>query len=438
MPEAPGRLPVIGHSLRVLRDPLTFLTSLPARGDLVQVRMGTFKGLVVCDPELTRQVLLDDRTFDKGGPLFDRGRELSGDGLALSPYRRHRRQRRLAQPAFHFSRFPGYARTMTAQASAVADSWQAGQTLDVSDEMMTLAVRTAVETMFSDELTAGDLQQSVRDLTTVMKALYRRAAMPPLLERLPLFGNSRYHQARARLRRTLNDVITRRRASRDDHGDLLSAFLAARDDDTDGLGMTEAEISDQVLTFFIAGSDSTAILLSWALHLLANHPDVEERVHAEVDSVLAGARAGFSHLPGLELTTRVITETLRLYPPGWVLTRTVTTDTRLGPYSVPAGTTVAYSPYLIHRRGDLYDAPDRFDPDRWAGDHPQPSRHAYIPFGGGARKCIADQFGTIEAVLALATITARWRLTPLSDGLVRPAAAATLNPPRMPVLVEAR
>ncbi|MFD9698352.1 cytochrome P450 [Lentzea sp. NPDC059081] len=427
IPDAPGRLPLLGHTLSVLRDPLAFLTSLPARGDLVQVRLGPVQALVVCDPGLTRQVLLDDRTFDKGGLLFDRGRELGGNGLALCPHSDHRRQRRLAQPAFHPSRFPAYARTMVARATAAAESWRPGTTIELGSEAMTLAVRTAIETMFSDALAPDALRQSTMDLAVVMKGLYRRMALPPSWERR--LTRTRYHQARTRLRHTLDGVIAQRQASGEDHGDLLSAFLTARD--TDGHGLTDTEISDQVLTFFIAGADSTAVLLSWALALLAHHPEVQDRVHAE--AVLAGSPATYDHLPRLDLTSRVVAETLRLYPPGWMLTRTVTTDTTLGRHHIPAGTTIVYSPYLIHRRADLHESPDEFDPDR-----PRSDRHAYLPFGAGARKCIADQFGLTEAVLTLATITSHRRLVPLSPAMTRPAAAATLNPRRMRMHVTAR
>lgn len=428
---APGRLPVLGNLVPLLRDPLRFLRSLPEHGDLVRVRLGPFSAIMVCDPGLTHQVLLDDRTFDKGGPYFDRGREVVGNGLATCPHHEHRRQRRMLQPAFRPSRLLGYAEVMTAQIVEMTGSWRTDQVLDVRTEMKTLAARMFTLTMFSDTLPAPVLRQAIDDLTIVVDGVSQRMLMMPPLDRLPTPSNRRYHKARARLRQTLDGIIADRRHSGQDRGDLLSALLSARDPDTAdvGQGLSDAEISDQVLTFFSAGG-TTATVLAWALHLLAEHPDLEERLHAEVDAVLDGGAAAHEHLPKLKLTSRFITETLRVWPPAWVLTRSVVVDTHLGGHPIPAGTTVVYSPYLIHYRPDLYTDPERFDPDRWDSTHrPPPPRDAFIPFGGGARKCIGDQFSMIEATLALATIAARWQLRSLPDQPVRPdTSPITLQP----------
>ena len=420
---APGALPLLGHLVSLLRDPLGFLMSLPEHGDLVRVRFGPFQAMIVCDPGLTRHVLLDDRTFDKGGPLFDRGRELAGDGLLTCPHSEHRRQRRMLQPAFHPSRLLGYAQTMTAQIVDVTGSWRDGQVLDVLAEMHAITARVTLVTMFSDTLSASVLHQALDDLTTLLHGISRRVLLPPPLDRLPTPGNRRYHQSLARLRQTLGGIIADRRASGTDRGDLLSGLLATRDPDPADArpSLSDAEISDQVVTFFVAGVETAATVLAWALHLLAQHPGIEERLHAEVDAVLQGGAAAHEHLPKLELTSRIITETLRLYPPAWVVTRSTVVDTHLGGHPIPAGTAIAYSPYLIHHRPDLYPDPECFDPDRWDGTHrPPPPRDAFIPFGTGPRKCIGDQFGMIEATLGLATIAARWHLRSLPGQPVRP------------------
>jgi cytochrome P450 len=188
-------------------------------------------------------------------------------------------------------------------------------------------------------------------------------------------------------------------------------MLAARDEHGDAL--TDTEIRDQVLSFWVAGTETTASLLAWSLHLLGQHPEVARRVHTEVDAVLDGRVARHTDVARLDCTTRVLTETLRLYPPAWVLTRVLTAETTLASKTLPAGTILLYSPYLIQRRGDLYPHPDRFDPDRWLSDHAtHQHRGTFIPFGGGARKCIGESFAMMEATLALATITARWQLNP--------------------------
>ncbi|QRX96699.1 cytochrome P450 [Streptomyces noursei] len=167
---------------------------------------------------------------------------------------------------------------------------------------------------------------------------------------------------------------------------------------------------DTILTAFLAGTGTTASILARSLDLLARHPEIEQRLHAEVDTVLSGNPATHADLPRLELTERIITKTLRLYPSAWFLTRTVTHDTHLGRRPLPAGTGIVYSPYLIHHRPGRYPDPETFAPDRWDPEHPQPPRNRFIPFATGARKCIGDTFATTEAVLSLATITARWSL----------------------------
>jgi pentalenene oxygenase len=438
IPRAPGGLPLVGHGARLLRDPLGFLSSLPGHGDLVRVRIGPSRVIVICDPGLARKVLLNDRAFDKGGPLVSRAREVAGNGLLTCPHQEHRRQRRLIQPAFHRDRMPGYANAMSARLTETIAGWTKGQIIDVPTAMYTLAATITVEAMFSSDLPPAAIRSAIDDLTTIVRGMLPRMLMPVLADRLPTPGNLGYRKAGARLRRQLNDIIASRRADGADHGDMLSAVLAACDLDDEGGGPTDAEVSDQVLTIFGAGTETTAATMAWALHLLALHPDVERQVHDEVDATLAGAPAGPEHLPRLSMTGNVVTEALRLYPPIWIATRTLTSGTNFGGHRFPPGTVFAYSPYLLHHRADLYPDPERFDPARWDARRPPPSRDAYIPFGAGARKCIGDQFGIMEATLALATIASRWRLEPLPGPAIRPAIGITLSPRRLKMRVTTR
>jgi cytochrome P450 len=438
LPLAPRALPLLGHALPLVRDPLGFVASLPAHGDLVRFQLGPQSVVMVCDPALVRQVLLDDRTFDKGGPLYDRARETFGDGLVTCPHAAHRRQRRLCQPAFHPSRLPAYAQAMADSAHATVASWHDGQIIDATTEMTGLTVRCAVQTMFATALTPQATRHAYDDATTILGGIFWRTITPAPLLRLPLPANRRYQRAQTRLRHTAAGIIAARRAEGADHGDLLSAFLTATDPDSPRPTATfsDEELIDQVVTFFGTGSETTAHTLAWALYLLARHPEVERRVHAEVDHVLAGAPAAHAHVSALDLTARVITETLRLYPPGWLATRTVTRDTELAGIPMPAGTTLAYSPYLLHHRADLHEEADRFDPDRWSGT--QPDRAAYLPFGAGARKCIGEAFALTEAVLSLATVVSGWRVHPLTTRLARPVVRAGLSPRGLRLRVTAR
>ncbi|MFB7516793.1 cytochrome P450 [Streptomyces sp. NPDC056144] len=427
IPVAPRALPLLGHVVPLLREPLGFLKSLPAHGELVRIRIGPFPVVVVCDAELTRRVLVDDRVFDKGGPLYDRLREVLGEGLVSCPHQTHRRLRRLSQPAFHQARLPEYARAMTTCAEEAADAWRPGQVLDVPAETMRISARVVTATLFSGSLPAAAYDGLVDDVTTIVKSLYQRMFLVPPLDRLPTPGNRAHLAARARIHAVVERIIAERRVDGADYGDLLSALIAADDPEDDRPGMSGTEINDTVVSFLLAGIESTAATLASALDLVARHPDIERRLHAEVDAVLDGAPATHADLPRLPLTERIVTETLRLRPPGWFLTRTVTADTELGGYALPAGTSVAYSAYIVHHRPDLHPDPEAFTPDRWDPALPQPPRHAYLPFAAGARKCVGDVFSMIETTLALATIASRWRLAHVPGREGRLAASVSLE-----------
>lgn len=425
--------------LSLARDPLGFVSALPAQGDMVVIRLGSQRMVMVCDPQLTYQLLVDDRTFDKGGPLFDRIREVSGDNLVTCPHRQHRRLRRLCQPSFSSERLAGYGAMMSAVAQGVVAGWRDGQVLHVVREMTALVARATVQAMFATSLTADELDRFLDDLPAMLDGLIYRVIMPGLASRVPGTAGFRYDKAGARLFQTVAGIIARRRADQADHGDLLHSLLSARDvGSAEGSQvLSEAELANEVLAFLVAGTETTATALAWALYLLALHPGIEAAVHGEVDRVLEGGPPAYEHLEALETTRQVISETLRLYPPTWLITRTATEDTVLGSARLAAGTILAYSPYLIHHRGDLHDSPGRFDPGRW--QLAKPDRSAYIPFGAGARKCIGDRFSLTQATMALAAITARWRPVLVSDRPVRPARLnATVSPRRLRMRLTSR
>jgi pentalenene oxygenase len=438
----------VGHAVKVLRDPWGFLRSLPAHGDMIRVSVGPLKAVMVCDPELISQILLDDRTYDKGGLLFDRAREVFGDGLVTCPHAVHRRERRLVQPAFHRSRLPGYARVMTEQATLLTSRWRDGQVLDMPAEMLSMTMHIMLQSMLGGTLPPENLRQAVSDAIVVQHATYRRTFTPAVLNRIPTPGNLRYERAVAGLRNTVTDIIAKAHAAPADHGDLLSALLAARDpgnpdDSADGSQserLSSTELRNEVLTFLVAGSETIAIALSWALYLVACNPGIQDRLWTETDRVLGGRPVSLDHLPDLKMADQIINEALRLYPPaGLIWTRIVTASTSLGGYDIPSGTTIAYSPYVLHRLARFYPDPDVFNPDRWdAGQkHSSPRNNAFIPFGGGARKCVGDQFGVTEAVLALTVIASRWRLEPV-PGQEHPAIAASMGPRQLKMRLSAR
>ncbi|WP_186768212.1 cytochrome P450 [Streptomyces qinzhouensis] len=425
---APGALPLLGHAASMLRDPLGFFAGLPAHGELVDIKMGPFKALVVTTPELIHQVLMDDRTFDKGGAVYERTREVLGDGVVTCPYKEHRRLRRLAQPAFSPARHASYSRIMCEQIARVTETWSDGQEIDILTDMTTVAARTGVAAFFAGHLSSPSLAKTPKDLATVSRGVYRRMIVPAPLDKIPTPGKRRYDRSRARLRSTIGGVIADYRRTGEDHGDLLSMLLA-----TTGDTLTDTELNDAAITFFFGATDTIAITISWALHRVSMDRRIEEALHREVDTVLGDrTAAGHDDLEHLVLTQQIITETLRLYPPVWIFTREVSTDTRLGGHHIPAGTDVVISPYLLHHSAELHPDPERFDPSRWETKGLEPIRRnvlpEILPFGGGARGCMGETFAINEITLALANISARWRMRAVDSAAVRPTSGAILGP----------
>ena len=430
---APGALPVLGHAIQLRRDPLRFLTSLPAHGDVVRIRLGPWPAYVVCRPDLVQRVLSDDRTFDKGGPFIDAFRTIVGNGLGTCPHRQHRRRHRLLQPAFHHDRLAEYAVVMTERITAAISPWRDGQVIDVPAAMHELTMTIVTRTLFATE--SSDVAEIRRCIDAILVGVARRVTLPmSALHRVPTPGNLRFDRARRRLRQLTGQLVDDYRRAGADHGDVLSLLLTAQDDG--GAGLTDEEIHDEVVQFFLAGVEATPALLSWTWLLLDRHPDLLARLHTEVDTVLAGRVARYDDLPRLDLTTRIITEALRLYPPGWLMTRATTTGADLGGHLIPAGATVVYSPYLSARRPGDFPEPDRFDPDRWRAT--PPARGAFVPFGGGARRCVGDRFATTQAALTVASIAARWRVHAIPGARADPIARGVLAPSRLPMLIRSR
>lgn len=410
IPVAPGALPVLGHLPAFLRDPLAFLRTLPAHGPLVTIRLGSVPVVLVCDPDLVRTMLVHDRVFDKGGPLFDRLREAGGQGLATCPAHEHRRQRRLVQPAFRTSRFPDYARIMSERMDAIVSGWRAGQTLDVTTAIRGIAADIVVSAIFGSRLDPADHHRLVTDFDTLLAGFSMHTLLPRALRGIRTPGNVRYLEATDRVRRTMARLTAeyRRRGAVPGETNLLSLLMDARDPDSDAPALSDDELVDQAVTMYSAGTETTAGAISWALYLADAHPEVRAGLTEEARTVLGGRAAGWDDVPRLGYTRQVLLEAIRMYPPGWFLTRRTESDTHLGRHAVHQGTTVAYSPYLIGRLPGLYERPDDFDPDRWRTEEGRRPQVPATVFGGGARKCVGDEFALLEGTLLLATLVDRW------------------------------
>ncbi|MFE7898190.1 pentalenene oxygenase [Streptomyces sp. NPDC057424] len=426
---APGALPVVGHALQMMRHPVNFMTSLSAHGDLVEIRIGPTTAYVPTHPELLRHVLTNDRVFDKGGVFYDRARDIAGNGLVTCPFADHRRQRRLMQSAFTRGQLKRYAEAMRAEIEDTASRWQDGMVVDAFQEMYGMALRTVGRTLYSTPVSPELAAKVERSFDVVLNGLFRQMFLPASIRRLPLPSQRRYKSNLAFLHETTQQLIDDYRSSDTERDDLLAALIASRDDDGGKLG--DKEIHDQVITVMAAGTETVAGTLTWVFYLLSQHPEIEAALYEEIDTVLDGRAPQWDDLPKLSLADRIISETLRLHPPAWLFTRLTASPTELAGRLLPTGSTVVFSPAAVAQYEEAFDDPTRFDPDRWLPDRVAPaSRHAYVPFGTGARKCIGDLYARTEATLGLATILGRWRVTCDPDMDIRPVPLATVYHPR--------
>jgi cytochrome P450 len=435
---APGRLPVVGHALQMKRRPGDFLLSLQDSGDAVTIiQLGPKQMYVVNEPGLIRELLRDPETFARGGPITERFRMMFGNGLGISEGEFHRRQRAIIQPAFDHTRIMQYTERMSEVVAQRTAGWPDGGRVAVDKEMDNLALTNVTQVIFSAD-TAIDIAEFVAATTVLLGGLFRRMTDTIGLTKLPTPANLRYRAATEYLRRTINQVINDYRASGVDRGDLLSTMLYARTENGEP-AMSDQQLHDEVMTFFIAGSNTVSNTLSWALHEIAIHPEVERRLHEEVDRVLAGRPAGYHDVAELDYTRRVITETLRKRTQGLFLSRMTTRDTDLGGYRIPAGTDVLYSFHALNHNPAIHADPERFDPDRWLHERAKAiPRGAFMPFSVGVHGCIGDQFAWVEMIVLLATITARWQLSSVPGHQPKPKLAITMPVDSLPMIAHRR
>jgi cytochrome P450 len=302
-----------------------------------------------------------------------------------------------------------------------------GDPIDVGAEMMALTQSIIVRTMFSTDLgaAAGVLN---RTWPIINRRIGETFWSTKLETSLPLPANRRFWRALGELETVVYQIIADRRQTRRDEPDLLSMFLAARDDET-GAGMTDRQLRDEVVTMLLAGHETTSLALSWTYYLLSQHPGAAHSIEEEVDREIGSARPTFAHIERLTFTRRVLEESLRLYPPAWGFSRRALGDDEIGGYRIPKGSLVFLIPFVVHRRPKLWPDPDRFDPGRFAPEHESTRpRFAYIPFGGGPRGCIGNQFAMLEAQLIVATIAQRYRIELVPDQDIRPEPLITLRP----------
>lgn len=410
-------------------DPIPLFTHLAENyGEAAHYRLGTKHIVFLNHPDYIREVLVvQNHNFVKERTVR-RMKMLVGEGLITSEGTFHKRQRLLAQPAFHRQRIAHYGQTMVEHALKLRQGWASGQTLDISIQMMHLALDIVAKTLFDTDV-AQEVAE-ISDNVTAIMGLYNFLVALPFAEGLqywPLPGVSRFRKARAQLDQVVYRMIRQHRADGRDHGDLLSILLAARYED--GSAMSDRQLRDEIMTIFLAGYETMANALTWTWYLLSQNPEVEQALHAEVDSVLQGRLPETADLPQLKYTEMVLAESMRLYPPAWAMGRMAINDVAIGPYFLPRGTTVLMLQYIMHRNPEYFPEPLRFDPQRFTPEaKASRPRFSYFPFGGGARQCIGESFAWMEGVLILATLAQRWRLRLVPGHPVEPQALITLRP----------
>lgn len=411
----PGRLETLG---RLAPNPfprfVPFLTQMTQRyGNVVAFALPWRSYVFLNDPPLIKDVLVTQQhAFVKS--LGTRSlKYLLGEGLLTSEDPLHRKMRRIVQPAFHRERIAAYAREMERLADEFAGQIRPDETFDMHAAMTELTLRIASTTLFG-----SDESRSTREVSEALRLMmeafpYSVLPFGQLRQRLPLPSTVRYNRAKATLDRVIYDLIARKRRE-SDGADALSMLLSASETES-GYRLTDEQVRDEVMTLFMAGHETTANLLTWTFYLLARNPEVERRLREAADE---GNR---------DFVTRVVHETLRLYPPAWLLGRETIGDVTLADGSfVPAKTTVFISPKMLHARADLFADPMRFDPDRWLGEPPPP--FAFVPFGGGARRCIGEEFAWMEASIVLLALARRYRFVMDTNVEVPVLPSVTLRP----------
>jgi cytochrome P450 len=443
-PAGPRGNPLTGVLGDIRRDSLGFMADTFRRyGDVSAYRIGPLRSHMIAHPDGVKHVLQEHvKNYTKDHFSYTIVRWLGGDGLLTSQGDSWLHQRRLAQPAFHRQRIAAMSDAMVAATAAMLDGWQAyaasGRSFDVGEEMMALAMRIVGEALFGTNVQAQTqvVGRAFNLLSAQIVGRFRTFnIIPPVL---PTAMDRAFRRAIAELDGVIYQIIGARRQSGDDHGDLLSMLMLARDEET-GAQMSDRQLRDECLTMLVAGHETTATVLTWAWALLDRHPQALDRLQAELGDVLGGRAPTVSDIPRLSYTRMVIDEAMRLYPPVYVLSRKVLADDEIGGYRIPAGSSVDISPYVTHRHPAFWERPDAFEPERFSPDQVA-ARHkyAYIPFSTGPRMCIGNSFALMETTIILAMVAQRYRLRVAPGHVVRPAPLVTLRPDGgLPVFAEA-
>jgi cyclooctat-9-en-7-ol 5-monooxygenase len=428
----PGRRPLVGHALKMRKDGFAVMDSALGCGDIAVLWLGPKPAYIVSHPELIRQLLtVEDRHLDKG-PLYEQLAGLIGASIGTMIGAEHRRRRRIVAPAYRPN-----PRIMAEAAIDLVESWEPGRVYDMAAEMRRYSFTVMARTLFTDAITAEDESEFVALLPVALAGIAKFLADPTgLLKRLPTPDNRRINDALTRLKRIVERGVARYRSGSAGSGGILAALIEARDPQS-GQPLSPLQIRNEAMVLMAAGSETAAGVLTFVCRTMAYDNDIATRMAAEADAVIGSQPIAETMIPDLEFTKRVITEVLRLYPPGALMSRRALVDIDLGGHQIKAGAPLFFCAYLLHRRPEFYLEPTRFDPDRWLHKRiAELPRGAFMPFGAGAHICLGEQIAWQEAIVASAAIARRWRFQPVPGKMPRPILAPTLNLDTVSVTVE--